>query len=68
MMKERDDCKCEELVRDTNAGYLVNYGDIKELKEKMKWAIENPEDGMEMVETIENIYEKVKNKSWEGAN
>lgn len=44
-----DDCGCGELVREANCGYLVEYGDIKELKEKMKWVIENPEEGTDMV-------------------
>ena len=45
-----DDCGCGELVEESGAGYLVRYGDIEGLKEKMKWVIENPEEGKEMVE------------------
>ena len=45
-----DDCGCGELVREANCGYLVKYGDVEELKEKMKKIIENPEEGKEMVE------------------
>jgi glycosyltransferase involved in cell wall biosynthesis len=42
--------ECGEVVREANCGYLVEYGDINDLKEKMKWVIENPEEGNEMVE------------------
>jgi glycosyltransferase involved in cell wall biosynthesis len=40
-----DDCGCGELVREANCGYLVKYGDVNDLEEKMKWAIENPKEG-----------------------
>ena len=46
-----DDCGCGELVEESGAGYLVEYGDIEGLKEKMKRVIENPEEGKERVET-----------------
>lgn len=45
-----DDCGCGELVEKSGAGYLVEYGDVKGLKELMKRVIENPEEGKEMVE------------------
>lgn len=45
-----DDCGCGELVREANCGYLVKYGDVADLKDKMKMAIENPAEGEEMVE------------------
>ena len=45
-----DDCGCGELVEESGGGYLVEYGDIERLKEKMKRVIENPEEGAEMVE------------------
>ena len=44
-----DDCGCGELVKESGAGYLVKYGDIEKLKEKMKWIIENPEERVKMV-------------------
>lgn len=45
-----DDCGCGEFVKDINCGYLVRYGDIKGLSQKMKWIIENPEEGGIMME------------------
>jgi glycosyltransferase involved in cell wall biosynthesis len=44
-----DDCGCGELVEKGNSGYLVKYGDVNDLKENMKYVIENPEEGKEMV-------------------
>jgi glycosyltransferase involved in cell wall biosynthesis len=32
-----DDCGCGEVIREADCGYLVKYGDIKDLKEKMKY-------------------------------
>ena len=45
-----DDNGCGELVKKAKCGYLVKYGDVNDLKEKMKLVIENPEEGKEMVE------------------
>ena len=45
-----DDCGCGELVKEANCGYLVKYEDVNSLKEKMKFTLENPEEGKEMVE------------------
>ena len=45
-----DDCGCGELVKEANCGYLVKYGDIEGLKEKLKKIIKNPKEGKEMVE------------------
>ncbi|CAD6491077.1 MAG: D-inositol-3-phosphate glycosyltransferase [Candidatus Argoarchaeum ethanivorans] len=42
--------ECGEVIKEANAGYLVKYGDINALKEKMKSVIENPGEGKEMVE------------------
>lgn len=42
--------ECGEVIKEAKCGYLVEYGDIEGLKEKMKWVIENPEEGEEMVE------------------
>lgn len=42
--------ECGEVIKKINAGYLVKYGDINALKEKMKSVIENPGEGKEMVE------------------
>lgn len=41
---------CGEVIKEANCGYLVKYGDVNELKEKMKCILENPEEGKEMVE------------------
>lgn len=55
--------ECGELVKEANCGYLVKYGDRAGLKEKMKWVIENPEEGKEMVERGKKyIYE---NLTWD---
>jgi len=40
---------CGEVIKEANWGYFVEYGDVEGLKEKMKWVIENPERGKEMV-------------------
>lgn len=45
-----DDCGCGELIRESKAGYIVKYGDVELLKEKMRRAIENPDEGLGMVE------------------
>ena len=45
-----NDCGCGEVVREANCGYLVKYGDINDLKSKMKSIIENPEEGKEMID------------------
>ena len=44
-----DDCGCGEFVEKGDGGYLVKYGDVNDLKENMKYVIENPEEGKEMV-------------------
>lgn len=41
---------CGEVIKGANCGYLVKYGDVNDLKEKMKCILENPEEGKEMVE------------------
>lgn len=53
-----DDCGCGELVKESGAGYLIKYGDINDLKEKMKLVIENPEEGREMVERGKKYIER----------
>jgi glycosyltransferase involved in cell wall biosynthesis len=45
-----DDCGCGELVRKEDCGLLVKYGDILDLKEKIKYLIENPEIRMRLVQ------------------
>jgi glycosyltransferase involved in cell wall biosynthesis len=40
---------CGELIKEANAGYIVNYGDIIDLKERMKFVLENPKEGGKLV-------------------
>jgi len=58
-----DDCGCSELVKEVNCGYLVKYGDVHNLKEKMKYIIESPENGKEMVERGKKYI--IENLSWD---
>ncbi|MGB2727285.1 MAG: glycosyltransferase family 4 protein [Halobacteriota archaeon] len=58
-----DDCGCGELVREVNCGYLVKYGDVKGLKEKMRGIIENRGEGEEMVESGKKYI--VENLTWD---
>ncbi len=44
-----DGCGCGDIVREANCGYLIKYGDINTLKEKIKLLIENSGEGEEMV-------------------
>ena len=55
--------ECGEVVKEANCGYLVEYGDIEGLKEKMKWVIVNLEEGEEMVERGKKYIEE--NLTWE---
>lgn len=41
--------ECGEVIKEARCGYLVEYGDLNDLKEKMKMVIENPEEGKEQV-------------------
>jgi len=45
-----NDCGCGELINEAKAGYTVKYGDVEVLKEKMRRAIKNPDEGLRMVE------------------
>ena len=45
-----DDCGCGELVKEAGCGFLVKYGDVHDLKEKMKLLLQRPELGQQMVE------------------
>lgn len=44
-----DDCGCGNLIKDAKCGYLVKYGDVNDLEKKMKYIIENPNDGEKLV-------------------
>ncbi len=41
---------CGEVIKKASCGYLVKYGDIDDLKEKMKYVLENQENAKELVE------------------
>lgn len=57
-----DDCGCGELINESKSGYVVKYGDISSLKEKMKNVLENPQQSREFVINGKKfIYEKL---SW----
>ena len=58
-----DDCGCGELVRDANCGYLVKYGDVNDLGEKMNFVIENPNKCERLVETGRKYIEE--NLAWD---
>lgn len=42
--------ECGEVIKEALCGYIVKYGDVNDLKGKMKYALENPQEGKEMVE------------------
>jgi len=60
--------ECGELVKEAGCGFLVKYGDVHDLKEKMKLLLQRPELGQQMVERgkkyiLENLtWEKVVRK------
>ncbi len=45
-----DDCGCGEIVKEANCGYLVQYGNIKELKEKIIYIINHKDEAKKLVE------------------
>jgi glycosyltransferase involved in cell wall biosynthesis len=45
-----DDCGCGQVIKEADCGYLVRYGDVNELKEKMNFALENPAYNNKLVE------------------
>lgn len=57
---------CGEMIRDAGCGYLVKYGEIEDLKEKMSNIITNPKIGKKFVE---NGNEYIKHKlNWKDIN
>ena len=54
--------ECGEVIKEANCGYLVEYGDIDGLKERIKWVIKNPEEGKRKVERGKKYIEE--NLSW----
>ena len=41
-----DDCGCGDLVSEAKCGYVVKYGDVNDLKQKIISIIENPDERM----------------------
>jgi glycosyltransferase involved in cell wall biosynthesis len=58
-----DDCGCGELVRDSKCGYLVEYGNVSDLKNKMKSTIENASVRNSFVKNGQEYV--LKNLTWE---
>jgi len=58
-----EDCGCGQLIKETKAGYLVHYGDVEELKDKMLEALGHSEDCKRMVESGKKYI--VENLSWD---
>jgi len=58
-----DDCGCGELVKEAGCGFLVKYGDVHDLKEKMKLLLQRPELGQQMVERGKKYI--LKNLAWD---
>lgn len=55
--------ECGEVIKEANCGYFVRYGNINDLKEKMRYLLENPMEGEKMVRRgKEYIY---KNLIWD---
>jgi len=57
--------ECGEIIKKANCGCFVKYGDIEGLKEKMKYLLENPKKGKEMVKRGQKYIKK--NLSWNKA-
>ena len=45
-----DDCGCGEIIKEADCGYLVKFGDVNDLKDKMNFALENTENNNKLVE------------------
>ncbi|MGB3345739.1 MAG: glycosyltransferase family 4 protein [Candidatus Humimicrobiia bacterium] len=58
-----DDCGCSELVKEAGCGYLVEYGDVNDLEEKIKYLLKNPEEGTKMVKRGKRYVEE--NLTWD---
>ncbi|AGK60068.1 Glycosyltransferase [Archaeoglobus sulfaticallidus PM70-1] len=57
-----DDCGCGEIIKETNCGFLVRYGNENDLKEKIKILLEKPEIGEKMVKKGKRYI--VENLAW----
>jgi glycosyltransferase involved in cell wall biosynthesis len=58
-----DDCGCGDIIKAADCGYLVKYGDVNELKEKMNFALEKPDYNNKLVENGKRFIEE--NLTWE---
>lgn len=57
-----DNCGCGELIKKSECGYLVKYGNVNSLKEKLKVILEDPQKSSEFVNNGKKfVYE---NLSW----
>jgi len=45
-----DGCGCGEIIKEAECGYLVHYGDVAGLGEKLRYALEHPDVNRGMVE------------------
>lgn len=45
-----NDCGCGALIEEIDGGYLVEYGDVEDLKLKIKNSLENTTEAAEMIE------------------
>jgi glycosyltransferase involved in cell wall biosynthesis len=60
-----DDCGCGELMRKANCGYLVKYGDVNDVEDRMKWVIKNPKEGRRLIDAGRKYIEE--NLAWNNA-
>jgi glycosyltransferase involved in cell wall biosynthesis len=58
-----DDCGCGEIIKEADCGYLVKFGDTKNLKETMIFALENDENNKKLIENGKRYFEK--NLKWQ---
>ncbi len=49
-----DDCGCGDIINEAEAGLLVKYGDIDDLREKILYLLSNPEKGEIFVKNGKN--------------
>ena len=57
---------CGEIIRDANCGYLVKYGEIEDLKNKMVYLVKNPKIGKKFVENGNKYI--INNLNWKNIN
>ena len=49
------DCGCGELVKKSGSGYLVKYGDVQDLSEKIEYILRNPDKQLDFLENGKNF-------------